>query len=151
MAFKNIQLQTVAEGKTADLVLHQIRGPKGPPTLKVEHLGETNTSYWLDSLSRAKAEMYTQAAMKKDLSPQEMARKLREARARKREVVTLHAVRDIENLFHDDGMPATKADIPDFIASLPDDVFDTVWMFAEDANNFRDAPVFSSAAEVAGK
>jgi hypothetical protein len=154
MAFKAIMAQVVQTGKTVQLPLTQLRGPKGAPVLHVEYLGETNTSYWLDVLSRAKADAATAhvtAGRRHDLTPAEMAARLRDQRAKKRDVVALHAVRDVENLFHDDGTPATKADIQDFVKALPDDVFDVVWMFAEDANNFRETPVMDEPAAIAGK
>lgn len=153
MGFKNFQLQT-PQGKTVRYTLAQLRAPQGCPVLVVEHLGETNSGYWLDALSRAKAESATAlatAGIKKEISATEMDRRIKEARAAKRETVALHAIRDVENLFHDDGSAATKADIFDLVMALPDDVFDDVWRFAENANNFRESAIVGNVAAIAGK
>jgi glutamine synthetase adenylyltransferase len=80
-----------------------------------------------------------------------MAALLREARNKKREVVSTYAVKDLENVWKDNDTLATLSDVVDLVWALPDDVFDELWQFVEDPNNFRERAIEGSPAELAGK
>jgi hypothetical protein len=146
MGFTKIKMQAPPVGKTVELVLNQL---DGDPVLTVEHLGETNITYWNDAVARAQAQGVTASAGRgKKVTPADIAA----ARERNRTTVATHSVRDIAKFFHDSGEAATKDDIAAIIAALPDDVFDSVLKFVSDPNNFRDdAPILGNAKEIAGK
>lgn len=142
MAFRHIEAQAVPRSKTVPLVLWQLTGN---PVLHVEHLGETNSEFWNDALAKANAGAFRGG--KKKLTDA----LIKERRVKNRETVARYAVRALENVFHDDGKAATTADIRDVVYALPDDVFDFVLAFVEDANNFRDTEIDGSPDEIAKK
>jgi hypothetical protein len=140
MSFSNLRKQAVAEDRTVELVLNQL---VGDPILVVRHLGASNKAFWDDVLARAGT---SRLGTKKRLTPADV----QAAREENREIVAKHAVVGVRNLVHDDGSPATAADVPDVIASLPDDVFDLVLRFVSDADNFRER-VAADPKAIAGK
>lgn len=146
MAFGKIQSQALPLGKVVPLVLNQL---KGDPVLHVAHLGETNVEYWNDALAkantRATADIARRAASK--ITP-ELVRKARQAN---RETVAKYAVKELENVFHDDGRPATKDDVGAVVEALPDEVFDSVLAFVSNAENFRDRVFDDAPSAIAGK
>ena len=142
MGFRNLEIQAPKIGKTVQLVLNQLAGE---PVLIVEHLGETNITFWNDAIAKAQAKAGAAGSGgRKKITADDIV----QARAKNREVLAKHSVRGLENVFHDkpDGSldperPATIEDIPSVINALPNDVFDTVWKFVQDPNNFRDDPI----------
>lgn len=147
MSFEYLSEQSPQAGRTARFVL-PLRAPNGPPVLHVEHLGETNTGYYMDALSKATAQ---DKPRPRDLNPQALAQAVREARNRRREVVAVHCVRKLENVYHRDGREAGAGDVVDLVWALPDDVFDSLWDFASDPANFRTAPIEGDPVAIAGK
>lgn len=127
-------------GKTVPLVLNML---PGEPVVQIEHLGESNKSFFNDLIARANA--------KATVVPSKLtAKALKEARAKNREMIAKHAVRDLVAT-HDDGRKATKEDIPEFIAALPDDVIDLIREFASNPENFRDQTIEADPADIAEK
>lgn len=145
MGFRNLEIQAPKIGKTVQLVLNQLAGD---PVLVVEHLGETNIAFWNDAIAKAQAKAgASQAGSRKKITADDIA----SMRVKNREILAKYSVRALENVFHDkpDGSPdperpATADDIPAVVTSLPNDVFDTVWRFVQDANNFRDDPIVTA-------
>lgn len=152
MGFSNISKQRVLGDRVVPLVLNQL---VGDPVLHVRYLGESNAPFWSDVIARAN----TSAALgqkRKDLSFELIA----ENRGRNREVVAKYAVAKLEGFMHDpapdaDGVmrakPATEADIPAVVASLPDDVFDSVLQFVSNPDHFRDYASMGDHTAIAGK
>lgn len=140
MSFRHIEAQHV-KANTVPLVLDQLRGN---PILHVEHLGDTNSEFWSDAIAKANA---ASSNRKQKISEQ----LIRENRLKNRDTVAKHSVRKLENVFHDDKTPAGVADIRDVVFSLPDDVFDVVWGFVNDANNFRATGIEGDTGELAKK
>lgn len=133
MAFGKIAAQVVNTDKLVELQLNQLAGE---PILIVAHLGESNKDFWLDSIAKANAQAAAGGGKQK-LSPA----RIKEMRSKNRATVIKYAAKDVTNLFHDDGTPATKADLADIVNSLPDDVFDSVLLFCSNADNFRERPI----------
>ncbi len=142
MAFGKIEAASLKPGKTVALKLNQL---PGSPVVHVEHLGETNASWWNDNVTKADPK-----AAAPDRAGKATLKSIAAARAANRIIVAKHAVRRLEAT-HDDGRKATDEDIPEFVESLPDHVFDIVKNFALDANNFMDVAADSDANELAGK
>ncbi len=142
MAFGRIKAASLKAGKTVPLKLNQL---PGDPIVHIEHLGETNASWWNDSVAQAGA---------KDAAPDAKAKvtlkTLAAARAKNRAVIAKHAIRKLEAI-HDDGRKATDADIPEFVDALPDHVFDIVKNFALDHNNFMERAIDGDPDELAEK
>lgn len=143
MSFRKLEAQAVEPNRTVPLVLAQL---KGEPILHVEHLGETNREFWNDALARANVQ--TNTASKRTRITDS---KIKENRIKNRDLVAKYSVRALEKVFHDDGSPATIADIRDVVFALPDDVFDEVLRFVGDPNNFRDVEIEGDAEELAKK
>lgn len=142
MAFGKISQQLVSTGHTVELVLNQI---EGEPVLVVEHLGESNTEFWNDALAKAGVEA-NELGRKKPT-----AQAVKAARLKNREIIAKYSVRGLKNVFHDDGAPATMADVPDVINALPDDVFDSVLAFVRNPENFRTRAPKADPRDVAVK
>lgn len=142
MAFEQYAAAGLRSGKTTALVLNMLPGWRDAdgkmqyPVVHVEHLGETNQTFWNDQIARANSREAIAAVMAK---PGKITKKVLSARRKKdREALAAHAVRRLEAR-HKDGTPATAADIPDFMEAIPDDVVDVIRDFAMDPENFREA------------
>jgi hypothetical protein len=127
MGFEKIRRAALVPGKTVPLKLDML---PGSPVIHIEHIGDENAT-WINSRV-AKANAESPRAKKKVT-----VKSLNEATEERRQEIIDHAIRNIEAR-HDDGTPATKADIPLFGAALPADVVDLVWVFAHNAANWRD-------------
>lgn len=143
MSFRHLEAQAVPKSKTVPLVLDQLRGN---PVLHVEWLGDTNIEFWNDAIAKANAQAGMSGGGKRKISDA----MIRENRLKNRDIVATHSVRKLENIKHDDGTLAGLEDIRDVVFSLPDDVFDSVWSFVNNPNNFREE-IFENPAEVAKK
>ena len=120
-------------GKTVALKLNML---PGQPVIHVEHLGESNQTFWNDQIARANSRDAVAAIVAS--KPGKITKKvIKERRKKDRETLAKHAVRDLEAK-HSDGRPATRDDIPDFMDAIPDDVVDIIRDFAQDPENFRD-------------
>lgn len=144
MAF-DYTAQALKRGKTVPLVLNQLHDS---PVIHVEWLGDTNASWMSDMIAQANA--------KKDASNRRGGVQLSEkviadSREKNREILAKHAIRDIEAIHHDTQKPATRADIPAFVKSLPDDVIDTIRDFVTNPENFRERAPESTPKELAEK
>lgn len=144
MSFHKFEAQKPKAGKTVELRLHKL---VGDPVLVVEHLGATNSEYWNNALARANVARATGGLAGKKMTAEGVVTQRNE----NREIATKFSVRGLKNVFHDDKSPATAKDIPAVVASLPDDVFDDVWTFVMDPNNFRDDVIEGDAEELAKK
>lgn len=131
-------------GKTIPVVLDML---PGAPVIELEYLGETNVSYLNDQISQANAKLMSAGGTK---NKQLTKKRIDENRAKRREILAKHAVRDLKAK-HKDGMPATKADIPEFCNAIPADVVDTIWAMANNEELFRGEDSPSSASDVAEK
>lgn len=145
MGFRNLEVQKVPHNKVVALVLNQL---KGDPVLHVMHLGEANAEFWNDALAKANTRAIAAGGAKRTQFTPQM---VRDAREKNREIVSKYAVKDVENIKDDDGNPATIADIPAIIRSLPDEVFDSVLAFVSNAENFRERTFDDDPKELAGK
>ncbi len=142
MPFEQFKKAVLMPGKTVPLRLNMLQGE---PVLHVEHIGDENVSYVDDIIAKAHATKQVGVRGKK------LSRKmLAESMVENRRIVAAHAVRHVEAL-HSDGRAATDADIPELVASLPDDVITTIYNFASDAENFRERPIEGDAKELAEK
>lgn len=152
MGFFYVADQGPKLGRTARYIL-PLRAPHGPMTLVLEHLGESNRPFWLDQLARAKGDMALAAGAPnpKDMTPDQIAMAVEARRAQKRHLVAQFAVKALENVWHDDGTEAGPDAIVDFVFALPADVFDDVWQFCENPDNFRASPIVGDPSELAGK
>jgi hypothetical protein len=130
MAFDNIRSAGLIAGRVVKL---QFNNLPGQPVVHVEHLGETNAAWLNDEIARANSTSALVTSSRSALSKQ----KIGEARLKRRTVFAKHAARKLEAK-HSNGADATDDDIPEFIAALPDEVFDAAWTFACDAENFRE-------------
>lgn len=144
-------LKAQSASKVVRYVVRQLRTQHGSPVLLVEHLGETNQGWWLDVLARATAADDNTPKSGGKLTAQALAKAVTESRARNRGIVAKHAVRDLDNVFWGDGSAAVKDDIPALIDALPDDVFDALWAYVNDADHFRDYTIADSPANIAEK
>lgn len=142
MPFGSVSQQALKPAKTVELVLNQLVILGEHPILVVQHLGESNKPFWNDALAKASANAADRGRNKK-ITPAEIDA----GRAANRTTVAKFAVVDTRGFFHDytdrpgfpDHMkPATKADIPEIINALPNEVFDSVMSFVLNAENFRD-------------
>jgi hypothetical protein len=150
MAFGNYSKQAPQAGKTVPYVLRGLRNPDGTsPVLHVEHIGEANRAFWLEALAKMSAR--DRKGTQPGSTPAEIDRANREDREESRGTVASHSARRIENAFHDDGAPATVADIPAIVAALPDADFDRLWMFVQNHNNFRDYAIVEEPGKLAEK
>jgi hypothetical protein len=134
--------------KTGKTVPFKVNMLPGEPVAHIEHLGESNASYLSDQIAQANAKTMAAAGVsqkKKLLSK----KALEELRDKRRDIISKHAVRDLVAK-HSDGTPATKADIPMWVAALPPDIIDLIWDFANNAENFRDV-IESEPKELAEK
>ncbi len=140
MAFDKIRSAELVPGKTVALKLDML---PGSPVVHVEHLGEENSSWVNEQIATANSKPLSRG--KKKLT----AKGLKEATEEHRKEIADHAIRGLDAT-HDDGTPATKADIPEFVASLPRDVVDLIWVFAYTPANWRDT-IEVDAKELAEK
>lgn len=138
--FASYAAAALVPGKTVELRLNML---PGSPVVHVEHLGETNVGYTNDTV--AGAGMGVAAAGNRKRTPKER----KELRDKRRKTLAAHAIRKLDAK-HDDGTAATNADIPEWLDAVPDDVVDTMFFFALDADNFREV-TFASVAAVAEK
>ncbi len=141
MAF-DYSLAELQPGHTVPLVLDML---SGSPEIDVEHLGKTNKTYLADEIASANSKPAGSSGKRKLMSKAQLAEDVRRMRARLK-----HAVRHLRAK-HSDGSAATDADIPEWIESIPDDVVETIFMFAVNAENFRRYPVEGDAKELAEK
>jgi hypothetical protein len=147
MAFSSYAKQTPQAGKTVAYTMRGLRNPDGSrPLLHVEHVGESNRPFWLEALARASARARAGAS-----TPLDIDRAQREDREERREILARHSVRNVENVFHDDGCIATAADIPEILRSIPDHDIDELWTFVQNHNNFRSYSITESAEPLAEK
>ena len=144
MSFRKLEAQAVPEAILVPVVLNQL---KPAPTFWCEHLGESNKGFWNDALARANVTANVGAGKRTRITDA----KVKEGRMRNRELVAKHSVRRLEDVFHDDGTPASAADIRDVVFAIPDDVFDELLEFVTNPNNFRDVEIDGDASELAKK
>lgn len=142
MPFDQIKNAALRPGKLVPLVLNML---PGEPVVHLEHLGDENASYFDDAIAKANAK--AQAGKKGGRASR---RQLAENRDKNRETLAKHSVRHLEAR-HSDGRAATDADIPEFMASVPPDVVDTMIVFAFDAENWRERSIDGDARELAEK
>lgn len=149
----NVRKQALKGGKTVDLVMNQL---VGDPVLKVEHLGETNFGFLNDALAQAgaKAARFSGQAQR---TPEQIKRERDENRA----IVIKHGVRAlVSGWYHDDASGGADLKRPVdndakgielVIRSLPDEVFDSVYIFCLNGENFRDSAVATQPEDLAKK
>jgi hypothetical protein len=148
VGFSRYAKQGPQQGRTVPYPLRGLRNPDGTsPILHVEHIGEGNRAFWLDSLARASAK----AGKPSGTTPVEIDRARREARDDNREILISFSVRRVENAFHDDGTPATNADIRAIVMAIPDEDFDRLTVFVNSYNNFRDYTITEEPDKLAEK
>lgn len=153
MGLNNVRKQKLKAGKVVPLVMNQLYGD---PVLNVEHLGETNFGYLNDALAQAgaKAARFTGQQQR---TPEQIQRERDENRA----TVTKHGVRSLgEGWYHDDKdgnadksrpVESTPAGIAEVVNALPDEVFDSLFLFCLNGENFRDVAIAMPADELAKK
>lgn len=147
--FSGYKSQAPKVGKTFKYVLRGLRNADGShPAVHIEHLGEENKAFWLELLAKAQADARAAASAS---TPAEMDKDRRESRALNRDRLIRHSARRLENVFHDDGTPATDKDISGFILSIPDGDFDALFAAAENPANYRDYPIAGDPATIAEK
>lgn len=147
--FSGYSSQAPKVGKTFKYVLRGLRNPDGShPAVHIEHLGEENKPYWLELLAKAQADARAATSVS---TPAEIDKDRRDTRALYRERIIRYSARRLDNVFHDDGVPATDADLAQFIRSIPDGDFDLIYDAATNPANFRDYPVAGNAADIAEK
>lgn len=130
MGFDQFRKAELEPGHTVPMVLDML---PGEPVIHVEHLGETNSTYLDDEIARANAKPASAGGK----GQQKISKvKLAEIRTKRRATLAKHVIRKLEAK-HSDGKPATVEDIPLFVDSIPGDVVDTIWNFANNAENFR--------------
>jgi hypothetical protein len=134
---------------TRPCVLRGLRNADGSnPVVHVEFLGRENKPYWLELLSKTQDKMRTASSV---ASPAELDRKGRDEQAENRETVIKHSARKLENVFRDDGTPATDKEIALFVRSIPDEDFEHLFAFASTSSNFRDYPITGDPQAIAEK
>lgn len=153
MPINNVRKQAIKVGKTVDLVMNQL---VGDPVLRVEHLGESNFGYLNDSLAQAGAKA-ARFGGQQQRTPEMIKRERDENRA----TVAKHGVRGLgTGWFHDDAngnadttkpVKSDEAGIREVVDSLPDEVFDSLFLFCLNAENFRDHAIAVPADELAKK
>jgi hypothetical protein len=149
MSFGNYSKQAPQTAVTRPCVLRGLRNADGSnPVVHVEFLSRDNKPYWLELLARTQAKAQTASSV---ASPAELDRKGRDEIAENRETVIKHSARSLENVFRQDGTPATDKDIALFVRSIPDEDFDHLYVFALTAANFRDYQVASDPQAIAEK
>jgi hypothetical protein len=137
MSFSNYTNQAPRPGKLVPFPLRGLRNSDGSsPVVHVEFLGETNRPYWLEALAKASAK--ARGAVQTSNTPTEIDRANRDERQENRQAVIDHSARRIENVFRDDGTPATDKDIAAILRAIPDVDFLQIWNFVHNPNNFRD-------------
>lgn len=148
MTFSNYNQQGPKAGK---LVAHTLRGLRNPdgssPILDLEHLGKENRAYWQELLTSAgtRAQTYGNTIS-------ELERADRDETAYRRDQLARHSARHLRNAFHEDGSPATDADIVGFIQALPDEDLQSLWIFANAPYPWREYPLGTAKpSEVAEK
>lgn len=150
MAFGNYSKQAPQPGKTVPYTLRGLRNPDGSnPVLHVEYIGESNRAFWLEALAKSSARM--RGGWQPGATPTEIDRATREARDDNRETVIGHSARKIDNAFHDDGTPASVADLRAIVTAIPDADFDALWVFVQNHNNFRTYAVADDPSKIAEK
>lgn len=128
-------------GKTIPLKLYML---PGEPVVHVEHLGETNASFWNDSIAKANGgerRVGGNALTKRAIAS---------ARRKNRATLAAHAIRKLDAT-HSDGKAATLADIPEFVDALPDDIVDFLRDYCTNQENFRDTQIEGVPENLAGK
>jgi hypothetical protein len=109
----------------------------GEPVVHVEHLGETNKTYLNEEIARANSS----AALASSGGGKRVSKQLiKEQRDKRRKIYAKHAVRKLEAKTKT-GEAAGQDLIPDFVNSLPDEVFDVAWNFVRDPENFRELTI----------
>jgi hypothetical protein len=156
MGFSSVTAQALMPGKTVELVLNQLVILGDSPVLIVEHMGESNREFWNDALAKASGTRAAEVALGGKLT----ADQVNAARARNREALIKWCVKGTKGFFHDfpdrpgvpdPDHPATDADTADIIMALPNEVFDSVSKFVQNAENFRDRPITGVPKVLAGK
>lgn len=146
MPFAKTAEQTPKIGKTIRIVLNQIKQEQGPPVLHCEFAGEGNQGYFNEVLADANNPDNEIGSRQISMT------RANEFRTKVRGRLARHVVRHLENVFHDDGKEATDADIADYVANIPNFVFDELYKIVKTEENFLggDAPA-STAKATAGK
>lgn len=141
--FSKYSKQGPQPGKTVEYTVYGLRNEDGThPIVEVEHLGEENKPFWLEMLAAAGTQ---DAPPAKD--PAAIDKWRRDNRGKNRETVIRHSARHLKNVFRDDGTPATDADVPLFIRSMPDVDFDRLFDFVTLDTAYRDYPAPKKTAE----
>jgi hypothetical protein len=154
VGFSRYTKQGPQPGKTVPYTLHGLRNPDGTsPVLHVEYVGESNRGFWMEALAKAsaKASANAKAVRGPGTTPTEIDRERRAARDDNRETIIAHSARRIDNAFHDDGAPATPADIRAIVMALPDEDLDQLWAFVQNHNRFRDYTITEDPVALAEK
>lgn len=138
--FSNYADQGIQVGKTVPYEVTELVNADGThPLVHVEHLGMANISL-------------TEEVIAKAGSPEEEAKTALDREHANRETLIKHCVRRLERVYFSDGTPATDADIPGFIRSLPAQPFARLGVFVMTEDNFCKRPkITTKAADLAEK
>lgn len=140
----------VTPGRTIRVVMNNLppmprregeEASPGFPVAHVELLNDDNRSYQGYLIQRAdaskkKGKLIDEKPKTLEARVERAMEQTAEKRAERRREIH-HAVRKIEAR-HSDGADATEADIPAWIAALPQDAVDRIWIIAHDEDMFRD-------------
>lgn len=151
---KNVRKFQIPYGQTAPFHVHELPGNK---VLHVEHIGGHNATFKAEMMKEAGDDNTGMKALIKEA--QDGKKSSDDIRAANIETVAKHGVRSFEGFFYDkegtdeedpdSPVPQTPEGIVQVVASLPDDAFDRLVVFAFSAAAHR--PKFLPAKEVAKK
>lgn len=129
--FEKIKKLAVGKGATAVYVFEEL---EGQPSVVVRPATQANPEFLNEVLADAR-----QLAKRKRKRGQGMsAKELDESRVRDLELYARHVVVRWEKpALMDDGSPAPDSALGEFLAALPDDVFDGLRAFCGDPESFR--------------
>ena len=133
----------VKPGKTVKLVLDML---PGAPAVHLEHLGESNKSYWSESVAKANSGEIHAGTRPKVIT----AKAIADRRVRDRELLRKHVIRKLEAK-HADGSDATLDDVGEWLEAIPAYVLDMLVEYAVNPANFGDAPVATDVDATAEK
>lgn len=123
--FSNYAEQGLVFGKTVEYEVTELVNADGShPIVHLEHIGAANATLLEEVIAGAGADAET--------TPKSILDKFRA----NQEYMIKHSVRRIERVFFSDGTPATDADIPGFVRSLPIRAFDRMQAYAMTERNF---------------
>lgn len=137
MPFASYAAQDVDHESAVPIVLNDLTGARGAPKIYVVHTGRKNRAWAEAALLDAEGEdepIELGAARKPQLpSEADDARAMDKLRRR----LAAHAVRKLENVWHDDGRAADKPeDVLEFMLAIPYHVVLAIFRFVERPANF---------------